>query len=67
MLSYFLSQDMAREMGDRTADVYYTSSRCIDDGVIDPRDTRTILGVCLEVIYYNTEVKGDNLFGISRL
>jgi acetyl-CoA carboxylase carboxyltransferase component len=58
---------MAREMGDRTADVYYTSSRCIDDGVIDPRDTRTILGVCLEVIYCNTEVKGDNLFGISRL
>ena len=58
--------DMFRHMVDQTANVYYTSSRCIDDGVIDPRTTRDILGFSLEVVY-NTEVKGDNTFGISRL
>eukprot|EP00027_Filamoeba_sp_ATCC50430_P012275 CAMPEP_0168578114 /NCGR_PEP_ID=MMETSP0413-20121227/21157_1 /TAXON_ID=136452 /ORGANISM="Filamoeba nolandi, Strain NC-AS-23-1" /LENGTH=484 /DNA_ID=CAMNT_0008611933 /DNA_START=15 /DNA_END=1466 /DNA_ORIENTATION=- len=29
------------------SDVYYTSSRMIDDAVIDPRDTRTVIGFCL--------------------
>lgn len=46
--------------------VYYTSSRIIDDGVIDPRDTRHVLGFCLSVIYTN-EVKGGNLYGVSRM
>jgi acetyl-CoA carboxylase carboxyltransferase component len=46
--------------------VYYTSSRMIDDGVIDPRDTRSIVGLCLSVIYTN-EVKGGNIFGTSRM
>jgi geranyl-CoA carboxylase beta subunit len=27
---------------------FYTSGRCIDHGVIDPRDTRRVLGFCLE-------------------
>jgi len=48
-----------------TSDVYYTSSRCLDDGVIDPRDTRTVLSICLSVIY-NNPVKGGNLYGVSR-
>eukprot|EP01114_Cavostelium_apophysatum_P013006 TRINITY_DN3061_c0_g1_i2.p1 TRINITY_DN3061_c0_g1~~TRINITY_DN3061_c0_g1_i2.p1 ORF type:complete len:544 (+),score=79.24 TRINITY_DN3061_c0_g1_i2:64-1632(+) len=48
------------------SDVYYTSSRCIDDGIIDPRDTRNVLGFCLSVIYSN-EIKGANFHGVSRL
>ena len=48
------------------SDVYYTSSRIIDDAVIDPRDTRIVLGFCLSVIY-GAVVKGANHFGISRL
>eukprot|EP00760_Papus_ankaliazontas_P038845 PhM_4_TR9363/c0_g1_i1/m.14242 len=46
--------------------VYFTSGRVIDDGVIDPRDTRTVLGMCLSLVY-NAEVKGANVCGISRL
>lgn len=46
--------------------VYYTSSRIIDDGVIDPRHTRFVVGFCLSVIYTN-EVKGGNLYGTSRM
>jgi acetyl-CoA carboxylase carboxyltransferase component len=60
-------REMFKQMVDKTADVYYTSSRGIDDGVIDPRDTREILGLCLEIVQSNVEVKGGNTFGISRL
>lgn len=48
------------------SDVYYTSSRMVDDGIIDPRDTRTIVGFCLSVCY-NREVKGKNFSGVSRM
>ncbi|RKP05327.1 ClpP/crotonase-like domain-containing protein [Thamnocephalis sphaerospora] len=48
------------------SDVYYTSSRLLDDGIIDPRDTRAILGLCLSVVY-GVEVKGGNLYGVSRM
>ncbi|KAG1178907.1 hypothetical protein G6F70_001308 [Rhizopus microsporus] len=48
------------------SDVYYTSSRLLDDGIIDPRDTRHVIGFCLSVIYNNT-VEGGNLYGVSRM
>ncbi|KAI8140276.1 carboxyl transferase [Fennellomyces sp. T-0311] len=48
------------------ADVYYTSSRLLDDGIIDPRNTRQIIGFCLAAVY-NNQVKGGNLYGVSRM
>ncbi|KAG0028515.1 hypothetical protein BGZ82_008401 [Podila clonocystis] len=60
------SMAMFQDLVESESDVYWTSSRCIDDGVIDPRETRTILGFCLSVCY-NTEVKGGNLYGVSRM
>lgn len=30
------------------ADAFYTSGLVLDDGVIDPRDTRAVLGLCLD-------------------
>jgi len=30
---------------------YFTSGMLYDDGVIDPRDTRAVLGICLSVIH----------------
>ncbi|KAG1463743.1 hypothetical protein G6F46_000116 [Rhizopus delemar] len=44
------------------SDAYYTSSRLLDDGIIDPRDTRNVLGFCLSVVYSNN-VEGGNLHG----
>jgi geranyl-CoA carboxylase beta subunit len=35
------------EMFERQADAFYTSGLLLDDGVIDPRDTRAVLGHCL--------------------
>ncbi|KAI8090078.1 carboxyl transferase [Gilbertella persicaria] len=48
------------------SDAYYTSSRLLDDGIIDPRDTRTVIGFCLAAIY-NNKVEGGNLYGVSRM
>jgi acetyl-CoA carboxylase carboxyltransferase component len=45
---------------------YFTSGMLYDDGVIDPRDTRTILGICLSAI--NTRpIKGAEGYGVFRL
>mgnify|MGYP005710836605 FL=1 len=37
-----------------------------DDGIIDPRDTRDVLGICLSVVN-NKKVKGSDGFGVFRL
>jgi acetyl-CoA carboxylase carboxyltransferase component len=37
-----------------------------DDGIIDPRDTRTVLGLCLSVVS-NREVEGAPGYGVFRL
>jgi acyl-CoA carboxylase subunit beta len=37
-----------------------------DDGIIDPRDTRTVLGLCLSVVA-NRSVEGAEGYGVFRL
>jgi geranyl-CoA carboxylase beta subunit len=37
------------ETFERQADAFYTSGLLLDDGVIDPRDTRAVLAICLSV------------------
>lgn len=39
-----------REGVQRDSESYSTSAVGLDDGVIDPRDTRDVLGMCLEVV-----------------
>ena len=45
---------------------HFLSGMVYDDGVIDPRDTRTILGICLSVIE-NAPIKGADGFGVFRM
>ncbi|MBD8871147.1 acyl-CoA carboxylase subunit beta [Nocardioides donggukensis] len=45
---------------------FFLSGMLYDDGVIDPRDTRTVLGICLSVID-NTEFAGTDRFGVFRM
>ena len=45
---------------------FFLSGMLYDDGVIDPRDTRTILGICLSVITANRPVQGTDRFGVFR-
>jgi acetyl-CoA carboxylase carboxyltransferase component len=37
-----------------------------DDGIIDPRDTRTVLGICLSIVR-NKDVRGTEGYGVFRL
>jgi acetyl-CoA carboxylase carboxyltransferase component len=43
----------------------FLSARLYDDGIIDPRDTRTVLGICLSVID-NQPIKGTRGYGVFR-
>jgi acetyl-CoA carboxylase carboxyltransferase component len=57
---------MVEEQIEKESLAYFTSGMLYDDGVIDPRDTRTILGICLSAIH-TQEVRGAEGFGVFRL
>ncbi len=42
------------------------TSAVSDDGILDPRDTRTVLGLCLSVVR-NTPIEGAPNYGVFRL
>lgn len=44
----------------------FLSGRLYDDGIIDPRDTRTVVGLCLSAIH-SAPVKGADGFGVFRM
>ena len=44
----------------------FLSGRLYDDGVIDPRDTRTVLGLCLSAAH-NAPVEGARGYGVYRM
>ncbi|MGD2132244.1 MAG: carboxyl transferase domain-containing protein [Maricaulaceae bacterium] len=49
-------------------DAFYTSGRGLDHGVIDPRDTRKVLGFCLETcLEARAREVRPNSFGVARL
>jgi len=43
----------------------FASARLWDDGIIDPRDTRDVLGICLSTVH-NAPVEGTTSFGVFR-
>ncbi|QJY48262.1 acyl-CoA carboxylase subunit beta [Pseudonocardia broussonetiae] len=45
---------------------FFVSARLYDDGLIDPRDTRTVLGMSLSATH-NTTVEGRRGFGVFRM
>jgi len=42
------------------------TGRVYDDGILDPRDTRTVLGLCLSVVH-TAPVEGADGFGVFRM
>ncbi len=44
----------------------YAGARLWDDGVIDPADTRHVVGLCLAAATCNTGVSTDSRFGPFR-
>ncbi|MFB9705750.1 acyl-CoA carboxylase subunit beta [Streptosporangium sandarakinum] len=59
-----------REMVERQIEAeslpFFLSGRLYDDGVIDPRDTRTVLGLCLSAVG-NAPVPEPAGFGVFRM
>jgi len=55
-------------MFEAQADVFYTSGLVLDDGVIDPRDTRAVLAQCLDICA-QTEARHARpmQFGVARM
>jgi geranyl-CoA carboxylase beta subunit len=46
----------------------FATARLWDDGVIDPRDTRRVLGFCLAACYdAESRTLNANSFGVARL
>ncbi len=60
--------DRIVSMFEAQADAFYTSGLLLDDGVIDPRDTRAVLAFCLDTI---AEAEATTLrpmqFGVARM
>ena len=48
------------------SNAWYATGRVWDDGVIDPRDTRTALGIALSAAFSNV-VRGSDTFGVFRM
>ena len=46
---------------------FYSSARLWDDGVIDPRDTRAVLALCLHVIANGPAPDDNSPFGLFRM
>jgi acetyl-CoA carboxylase carboxyltransferase component len=45
---------------------YFSTARVRDDGLIDPRETRTVLGIALSAIH-SGPVQGTDRFGVFRM
>ncbi|MBI5511647.1 MAG: acyl-CoA carboxylase subunit beta [Deltaproteobacteria bacterium] len=54
------------EQVERESSAYYATARLWDDGIIDPRDSRTALSLGLSAAYSNT-VRGSDAFGVFRM
>ena len=57
--------DEIREKYERESNPYYSTARLWDDGVIDPRDTRDILGLCISSSL-NAKMP-ENRYGVFRM
>ena len=44
----------------------FLSAMLYDDGIIDPRDTRTVLGIALSAVH-SAPVQGARGYGVFRL
>jgi acyl-CoA carboxylase subunit beta len=56
---------MTESMIDKESDPYFATARLWDDGIIDPRDTRTVVAIALSAAY-TAPVRGTTSWGVFR-
>ena len=54
-----------RDQFEEQSDAYYSTARLWDDGIIDPADTRTVLGLALEAC--RRAPLADPAYGVFRM
>jgi acetyl-CoA carboxylase carboxyltransferase component len=58
-------KQMTEQMIDKESDPYFASARLWDDGIIDPRDTRTVIAISLSAAY-SAPFEGTTSWGVFR-
>ena len=61
-----LRRQGVEEQIERESHAFFNSGKVYDDGIIDPRDTRTVLGLTLSAIHSNV-IEGRRGFGVFRM
>ncbi len=56
---------MTEKMIEDQSSALYATARLWDDGIIDPRDTRSVIAICLSAAY-NAPVEGTTSWGVFR-
>ena len=60
--------DQIVDVFETQADTFHTSGLVLDDGVIDPRDTRAVLVFCLDTVAEaNEKTLRPMQFGVARM
>jgi acetyl-CoA carboxylase carboxyltransferase component len=59
-------RQMVQDQIDKESNAFFATGRLWDDGVVDPRDTRTVLGLCLSAIHSNV-IQGTTRYGVFRM
>jgi len=57
---------MVEQQIEKESNAFYATGQVWDDGIIDPRDTRTALGIGLSAAF-NQVVRGSDAFGVFRM
>ena len=59
--------ETVEQMSDQMSEGLVASSMVTDDGIIDPRDTRKVIGICISIcLDSRTRVLHSNTFGVAR-
>jgi acetyl-CoA carboxylase carboxyltransferase component len=60
-----IAKMMIEKQIDDQSTALYATARLWDDGIIDPRDTRTVIAISLSAAY-NAPVEGTTSWGVFR-
>lgn len=60
-----MTKQMIEAQIEAEADPFFSTARVWDDGVIDPRDTRSVIGICLSAAH-TKPVEGSTSWGVFR-
>jgi acetyl-CoA carboxylase carboxyltransferase component len=57
---------MVQDQIEKESYAFFATARVWDDGIIDPRDTRTVLGITLSAVHNNV-IEGAEGYGVFRM